>query len=156
LHLYTKYAGQLLAKKKAYRCFCDQTRLELVRREATKRQEKIAYDGKCSHLDEATVQEYLRAGRPNVIRFRLADRDIIFKDMTAGIHSSNPGKNEGDFIMIKSDGYPTYHFANVVDDHLMGISHVLRGQEWLLSTPKHIAIYEAFEWTPPEYGLFSN
>lgn len=127
--------------------------MELLRREATKRQEKISYDGKCRHLDEATVQENLRAGKPSVIRFKLPDRDIVFKDMTAGMHSSNPGKNEGDFIILKSDKYPTYHFASVVDDHLMGISHVLRGQEWLLSTPKHIAIYEAFGWKAPEYGM---
>ncbi len=72
--------------------------------------------------------------------------------MTMGVHSSNPGRNEGDFIIIKSDGFPTYHFAHVVDDHLMRISHVLRGQEWLLSTPKHIALFEAFGWQHPQYG----
>lgn len=91
-------------------------------------------------------------GQKSVIRFKLDDRDIIFNDLTVGAHSSNPGRNEGDFIIIKSDGFPTYHFAHVVDDHLMRVSHVLRGQEWLLSTPKHIAIFEAFGWKPPQYA----
>lgn len=152
LHLYKKYADVLLENKKAYRCFCDETRLELLRREATKRQEKISYDGKCRHLDESTVQKYIDEGRKSVVRFKLEERDIIFHDMTAGVHCSNPGKNEGDFVIMKSDGFPTYHFANVIDDHLMNISHVLRGQEWLLSTPKHIAIYDAFGWKAPKYG----
>ena len=87
-----------------------------------------------------------------MIRFKLDDRDIVFNDLTVGVHSSNPGKNEGDFIIVKSDGFPTYHFAHVVDDHLMRVTHVLRGQEWLLSTPKHIALFEAFGWKNPQYG----
>lgn len=154
LNLYKEYSEQLLKSKKAYRCFCNEARLELLRREASRRQEKISYDGRCRHLDEETVQKYLDEGRPSVVRFHLDDRDIVFNDLTVGVHSSNPGKNEGDFIIIKSDGFPTYHFAHVVDDHLMRITHVLRGQEWLLSTPKHIALFEAFGWTYPQYGNY--
>lgn len=152
LNLYKEYAEKLLESKKAYRCFCDESRLELLRREASKRQEKISYDGKCSHSSQETIEKYLAEGRKSVIRFKLDDRDIIFNDMTVGLHSSNPGKNEGDFIILKTDGFPTYHFAHVIDDHLMRVSHVLRGQEWLLSTPKHIAIFEAFGWKQPKYG----
>lgn len=152
LHVYKKYSEELLKSKKAYRCFCHENRLELVRREASRRQEKISYDGRCRHLDDETVQKYLNEGQSSVIRFKLDDRDIVFNDLTVGVHSSNPGKNEGDFIIVKSDGFPTYHFAHVVDDHLMRVTHVLRGQEWLLSTPKHIALFEAFGWKNPQYG----
>lgn len=102
------------------------------------------------------MQQYIDEGRKHVIRFKLDDRPITFKDLTVGMHSSNPGRNEGDFIIVKSDGYPTYHFAHVVDDHLMRVSHVLRGQEWLLSTPKHIAIFDAFGWKPPQYGKYND
>ena len=153
LELYHKYAQVLLDSKKAYRCFCDETRLELLRRNAAKRLEKMSYDGKCLHLDESTVKSYMEEGRRSVIRFKLESRDITFEDLTVGKHSSNPGKQEGDFVIIKSDGFPTYHFANVIDDHLMRITHVLRGTEWLLSTPKHIALYEAFDWIPPKFGM---
>lgn len=138
LSLYQTHADQLLSNGKAYRCFCDPSRLELLRKNAAKRQEKIGYDGKCRHLSPSQIEKLLSEKRPFVIRFKFeqtngVDREITFEDMAMGIHKSSPGKQEGDFIILKSDRFPTYHFANVVDDHLMKISHVLRGQEWLLS-----------------------
>lgn len=116
-------------------CFCDPTRLELLRKNATKRQEKIGYDGKCRHLTHVQIEKFLAEKKPYVIRFKFEniDREVVFDDLAVGTHKSVPGRQEGDFIILKSDYFPTYHFANVVDDHLMKITHVLRGQEWLLS-----------------------
>lgn len=135
LSFYESHVRQLVEMGKAYRCFCDPTRLELLRKNAIKRQEKIGYDGKCRHLSQSQVEKLLSEKMPHVIRFKLddEDREVSFNDMAAGIHKSSPAKQEGDFVIMKSDGFPTYHFANVVDDHLMKITHVLRGQEWLLS-----------------------
>lgn len=135
LSFYESHAEQLVGTGKAYRCFCDPTRLELLRKNAAKRQEKIAYDGKCRHLSQAQIEKFLNEKKPHVIRFKLDgdEREVAFNDMAVGVHKSAPGKQEGDFVIMKSDGFPTYHFANVVDDHLMKITHVLRGQEWLLS-----------------------
>ncbi len=152
LHLYHEHIEILLKSKKAYRCFCDENRLTLLRHNAAKRQEKIGYDGKCRNLSDSTIEKYMNENRKHVVRFKLDDKDIMYNDLTSGKHISNPGKQEGDFVILKSDGFPTYHFANVVDDHLMRISHVLRGQEWQLSTAKHIALYEAFNWKHPEYA----
>jgi glutamyl-tRNA synthetase len=133
-------------------CFCDEARLNLLRRNAQKRQEKSSYDGKCRHLSEKTIQTYLNEKIPYVIRFKLENKDVSFNDLTTGLHKSNPFNQEGDFVIIKSDKFPTYHFANVVDDHLMKITHVFRGQEWQLSTAKHIQMYEAFGWQHPIYS----
>jgi glutamyl-tRNA synthetase len=151
LDIYDKYVKILLDTKKAYRCFCDEGRLQLLKRNAAKNAVKISYDGKCSHLSDQVVESYLKEGKSFVVRFKLVDKDVIYNDMTTGMHKSNIYKNEGDFILMKSDKYPTYHFANVVDDHLMRITHVIRGQEWQVSTAKHILIYEAFGWKHPEY-----
>lgn len=152
LDIYHKYVQILLDSQKAYMCFCDEARLSLLRRNAAKKQEKLSYDGKCRHLSQETRETYLKEGRPYVIRFKLEDKEVSFNDLTTGIHKSNPAKQEGDFIIIKSDKFPTYHFANVVDDHLMQITHVLRGQEWQLSTAKHILLYEAFGWQHPIFA----
>jgi glutamyl-tRNA synthetase len=151
LNLYDDYVKVLLENKKAYKCFCDQGRLDLLKKNAVKQQIKISYDGKCRHLSDEAIQKNINEGRPYVIRFKLDDIDVVYNDMTTGVHKSNPYKTEGDFIIIKSDKYPTYHFANVVDDHLMKITHVLRGQEWQTSTAKHILIYEAFGWKYPSF-----
>ena len=152
LTIYNQYAEKLLKSGKAYKCFCDEGRLSLLRKNAQKRQEKSSYDGKCRHLSETTIQNYLNEKRPYVIRFKLENRDICFNDLTTGQHKSNPFNQEGDFVIVKSDKFPTYHFANVVDDHLMRITHVFRGQEWQLSTAKHIQMYEAFGWQHPIYS----
>ena len=151
LDIYEKFIKILLETKQAYRCFCDEGRLQLLKKNAAKQSIKISYDGKCSHLDDQVVESYLKEGRSFSVRFKLKDKDVIYNDMTTGMHKSNIYRTEGDFILMKSDKYPTYHFANVVDDHLMRISHVIRGQEWQVSTAKHILIYEAFGWQHPEY-----
>jgi glutamyl-tRNA synthetase len=142
----------LLESGHAYKCFCNEARLSLLRRNALKRQAKSSYDGKCRHLSEKAAQELINQGRPYVIRFKLEDKDVVYNDLTTGVHTSNPFNQEGDFVIIKSDRFPTYHFANVVDDHLMKISHVFRGQEWQLSTAKHILMYQAFGWQHPIYS----
>ena len=152
LELYQKHIELLIEQGKAYYCFCDETRLELLRRNAAKRQENLKYDRKCLYLSSETIKSYLNEQRPHVIRFKLDDRDVIYEDMANGIHKSNPGKQEGDFVILKSDKFPTYHFANVVDDHAMRITHVLRGQEWQSSTAKHLQLYEAFGWKPPAFA----
>ena len=102
------------------------------------------------HLDE-----YLQQGLPHVVRFSLPTDTQgvqIYNDLVYGHHEHNPYATEGDFILLKSDGYPTYHLANVIDDHLMDITHVLRGHEWQTSTSKHLLLYKAFDWKPPAYG----
>lgn len=152
LHIYHEYIKMLLNSGKAYHCFCDEARLSLLKRNAAKRQEKLSYDGKCRHLSTQSVQKLISQGQPYVIRFKLEDKEVSFLDLTTGMHKNNPFKQEGDFVLIKTDKFPTYHFANVVDDHLMGITHVLRGQEWQLSTSKHILLYEAFGWKHPIYA----
>lgn len=95
----------------------------------------MGYDGKCRHLSQLQIEKFINEKKPHVIRFKLIqdDREVTFEDMAMGTHKSVPGKQESDFIILKSDGFPTYHFANVIDDHMMRITHVLRGQEWLLS-----------------------
>jgi glutamyl-tRNA synthetase len=129
LDIYSKYASQLIESKKAYYCFCDEARLSLLRKNSSNNMERIGYDNKCRHLDDETVNKYLKEGRSFVIRFKLTDKQITFDDFIYGSHSSNLSKQENDFVIIKSDKYPTYHFANIVDDHLMKITHVLRGFE---------------------------
>lgn len=152
LKIYHEHIKLLLDSDKAYHCFCDEARLSLLKRNAAKRQEKLSYDGKCRHLSAQEVQNLIAQGRKYVIRFKLEDKEVIYTDLTTGMHKNNPFKQEGDFVLIKSDKFPTYHFANVVDDHLMSITHVLRGQEWQLSTSKHILLYEAFGWKYPVFA----
>ena len=153
LHLYERFVNELLANGKAYRCFCDETRLNLQRKNALHRKEAYRYDRRCRHLSEAQVTSLLAEGRAHVVRFRVdEDRDVSYVDLTNGAHKSNPYQQEGDFIVLKSDKYPTYHLANVIDDHLMRVTHVLRGQEWQLSTAKHLLLYEAFGWQAPRYA----
>jgi glutamyl-tRNA synthetase len=153
LDKYKIYAQRLIDKNLAYKCYCDETRLDLLRRTAIQNQEKQAYDGKCRHLTPKQIEEF--SDRPHVIRFKLENKVTKFNDLVFGACEYNLFEQEGDFVLVKSDGYPTYHFANIVDDHLMRITHVLRGQEWLTSTPKHLLLYEALDITdPPNYAHF--
>ena len=151
LNFYTKAADDLLKGGFAYRCFCTEKRLELLRKEAARNRVINKYDGHCRHLTSSEIDERLQENRPYVIRFMLEkNQNVEFDDMIYG-----PVRQtviEGDPIMMKSDGYPTYHLANVVDDHYMEISHVLRGFEWQTSTWKHVLLYKAFGWDPPKYG----
>jgi glutamyl-tRNA synthetase len=151
LELYKKFADRLLKSGHAYKCFCDETRLEFLKKNAAKNQEKGGYDGKCRNLSQSQINELEQQGIPWVLRFKLEDRMIEYEDLVYGHMKGNLAQSETDFVIIKSDGYPVYHFANVVDDHLMDISHVIRGQEWLVSTFKHIQIYEALGLSPPRF-----
>jgi len=150
--LYRKYAEELIEKGLAYRCFCTERRLDLLKKEAARTKQPNKYDRKCYNLSKDEVEEKLSQGLPHTIRFLLTPELQDFKDLIYGDFSHDVFATEGDPVIIKSDGFPTYHFANVVDDRLMKITHVLRGVEWQVSTPKHLLMYRAFGWDPPEFG----
>ncbi|KAK2706925.1 nondiscriminating glutamyl-tRNA synthetase EARS2, mitochondrial-like [Artemia franciscana] len=152
LDLYRSNLDTLLKNGNAYACFCSPTRLDLIRKDAIRRREVPKYDNKCRNLSRKQVEEKIRQGLSHCYRFVLRSEESNFRDLVYGPYDYNPAAHEGDPVIMKEDGYPTYHFANVVDDHLMDISHVLRGEEWLISTPKHILMYKAFGWTPPRYA----
>ncbi len=148
--IYKKYAEQLVRQGDAYYCFCTKERLESLRRTVAGK-EISAYDKHCLHLSKEEIQAKLDAGEPYVIRFNMPlEGTTTFHDEIYGNITVNNDELD-DLILIKSDGYPTYNFANVVDDHLMGITHVVRGNEYLSSTPKYNRIYEAFGWEIPTY-----
>ena len=149
---YKIFIQKLLDKNLAYKCYCSEARLELLRRAAIKNQEKLGYDGKCRHLTAKEIEE--NRGKPYVVRFKLENEFVNFNDLINGQCELNLFSQETDFVLIKSDGYPTNHFANVVDDHLMGITHVLRGNEWLTSTPKHLLLFRGLNLEPPQYAHF--
>jgi glutamyl-tRNA synthetase len=152
--LYQKHSQELLAAGKAYRCFCTEERLKNLREEQEKA--KMAhgsgYDRHCRSLDDAEVEKLLTANAPYVVRLKVPDnRPVTFHDLIRGDITYDSSQLE-DLVLLKSDGFPTYHLANVVDDHQMRVTHVLRGDEWIASTPKHMLIYEAFQWAPPIFA----
>lgn len=151
---YHLYARQLLESGHAYRCFCTPERLSGLReaRQKSKTQQGPGYDRHCLNLSGEAVRGLLDSGTPHVIRYRIPDRrSICFTDMIRG-NIEYQSDVLDDFVILKSDGYPTYHLANVVDDHLMHISHILRGDEWIASTPRHVLLYEALGWEPPRFA----
>ena len=151
LSLYQDHAGQLLHRNLAYRCYCSPQRLEAMREEQRRRGQPPGYDGRCRQLSEEEAAECQRQGIEPVIRFSTpSDGQTSFHDLLRG-EISFPNQVLDDFIILKSDGYPTYHLANVVDDHLMEVTHVLRADEWIPSTPRHILLYQAFGWEPPSF-----
>jgi glutamyl-tRNA synthetase len=151
--LYKKYAQQLLDNGLAYYCFCTSERIEKVRleREAAKSSE-TGYDRLCRSIDPQEAAKRAASGEACTIRLKIPLGEMTrFHDHLLGdIEWKNDDVNP-DPVLLKSDGFPTYHLANVVDDHLMEITHVLRAQEWLSSTPLHVIMYKSFGWTPPEY-----
>ena len=148
--MYLKYAKQLIEQGDAYYCFCGKEELESMKRTVAGKEISI-YDKRCLHLSKEEVQRRLDAGEPHVIRFNMpTEGTTTFHDVIYGDITVNNEEME-DLILIKSDGYPTYNFANVIDDHLMGITHVVRGNEYLSSSPKYNRIYEAFGWEIPVY-----
>lgn len=152
LKTYQKYAEQLVKDGKAYYCFCTPERLIKMREEQIANKKPPMYDGTCRSLRPEEVGANLKAHKPCVIRLRVPiNRDIKFTDLIRGEVSFNTSTID-DQVLMKSDSFPTYHLANVIDDHEMEISHVIRGEEWLPSTPKHILLYEAFSWTPPAFA----
>lgn len=147
--LYLPYAEKLIKNKKAYYCFCKEERLEDLRQEAEKRKIQFKYDRHCLHLSEEEIQRKLNAKEPYVIRQLMPDSGkTTYNDSVYGDITFDNDVLE-DQILIKSDGFPTYNFANVIDDHLMKISHVVRGSEYITSTPKYVLLYNAFGWEPP-------
>ena len=148
--IYMKYAKQLVEQGDAYYCFCSKERLESLRATVAGK-EIVMYDKHCLHLSKEEVEANLKAGKPYVIRMNMpTEGTTSFHDEIYGNITVDNGELD-DMILIKSDGYPTYNFANVVDDHLMGITHVVRGNEYLSSTPKYNRIYQAFGWEIPVY-----
>ncbi|MDC1207808.1 glutamate--tRNA ligase [Litorivicinus sp.] len=148
--IYQKHTDQLVQAGHAFTCFCTQDELALMRSEQMSRGESPRYDGCCSGLDADTVSSRLGQGQPHVIRMRVPDEgDCEFVDRLRG-KITIPWSNVDMQVLMKGDGLPTYHLANVVDDHLMGITHVIRGEEWIPSAPKHQLLYQYFGWEMPE------
>lgn len=148
--IYMKYAKMLIEKGEAYYCFCTQERLDSLRREVDGK-EIMMYDKHCLHLSKEEIEANLKAGKPFVIRQNVPNEGTTkFEDEIYGTIEV-PNEELDDMVLIKSDGYPTYNFANVVDDHLMGITHVVRGNEYLSSAPKYNRLYKAFGWEVPTY-----
>ena len=148
--IYLKYAKELIDKGEAYYCFCDKERLEGLKKVVAGKEIHV-YDKHCLHLSKEEVEEKLAAGVPYVIRQNNpTEGTTTFEDEIYGDITVDNAELD-DMILIKSDGYPTYNFANVVDDHLMGITHVVRGTEYLSSSPKYNRLYEAFGWEVPVY-----
>ncbi|MEI3266789.1 glutamate--tRNA ligase [Frisingicoccus sp.] len=148
--IYMEYAKKLIDRGEAYYCFCDKERLEGLKQEVAGK-EIMVYDKHCLHLSKEEVEEKLASGIPYVIRQNNpTEGTTTFHDDIYGDISVDNAELD-DMILIKSDGYPTYNFANVVDDHLMGITHVVRGNEYLSSSPKYNRLYEAFGWEVPTY-----
>ncbi len=152
LEIYKKYADELIKNKKAYYCFCSPERLKKMREEQQARKEPTRYDGHCRDLKQEEIDKFLKENKPYTVRLKISEEGRT--DLTDLIYGKISVENKllDDQILIKSDGYPTYHLASVVDDHLMEISHIIRGEEWLPSTPKHIILYQAFGWEPPQFA----
>lgn len=152
LEIYKKYAQQLVDNGQAYYCFCDEKTLEEMRQEQTTKKQAPKYDQRCLKLSPEEIQKKLKAGEPHVIRMKIPEGRVIqFDDLVRGKVSYHT-KEIDDQVILKSDGFPTYHLAVVIDDHLMKISHITRTEEWLSSTPKHILLYEYFGWEPPQFA----
>ena len=150
-HLYLPYAMELIEKGGAYPCFCTKEEIEQRRAAAQAKGETFKYDKQCLHLSKDEVKARMDAGEPYVIRQNIPlTGTASFEDALYG-HVEAPCETLDDNVLIKADGLPTYNFANVIDDHLMGITHVMRGTEYLSSTPKYNLLYEAFGWDKPTY-----
>ncbi len=152
LDIYKKHVQTLLDNGSAYYCFCDSERLETLRKKQEENKQPPMYDRKCLKLSEAEIQKKIDNGEKYVIRFRVPrDGKTILEDIVFGkIEFENNLLD--DIVLMKSDGFPTYHFAHVIDDHLMRTSHVLRGEEWISSAPKHILLFKALGWESPYYA----
>lgn len=155
LPIYHEHIKPLLEKGHAYVCFCTSERLEQLRKKQELNKQATSYDGLCRKIDPSEARRRVDAGEAHVVRMVMPKTgETVFSDLVRGeIKFSNALID--DQVLIKSDGFPTYHFAVVVDDHLMEITHVIRGEEWISSTPKHLKLYEYFGWTPPQFGHLS-
>ena len=153
LDIYQEHIKKLIDEKKAYYCFCTPERLKDLREEQQRQKlPQAKYDKKCLHLSEAEIKQKLDSGISKVVRLNVQPNEVVaFDDIVRGRVEFNTD-NIDDQILIKSDGFPTYHWANVIDDHLMRISHVIRGEEWLSSTPKHVMLYNYLGWELPQFA----
>jgi glutamyl-tRNA synthetase len=146
LETYQEYALELIKKGHAYRCFCTRERLDSMREEQQKNKQMMKYDRTCLNLSAEQIQKNIEDGRAHVIRMKIPDDEVIsFHDGVVG-EVSIKSEQLDDQVILKSDGFPTYHLAVVVDDYLMKITHIFRGTEWISSTPKHVLLYRFFEW----------
>ncbi len=151
LHIYDKYAKELVEKGGAYHCFCGEDRLEELRKEAELKKVPFLYDGHCRNLSKEEINEKIKNGEKFVIRQKIPKEGTTeYEDVVYG-HMSFQNNLLEDQVLIKSDRYPTYNFANVIDDHLMDITHVIRGNEYLTATPKYNLLYDAFGFEKPTY-----
>ncbi len=152
LELYQSHVEQLLSQENAYPCFCSEEELTAMREEQIAKKQPTRYDGRCRRLSKEARAKKLAQGLPHVIRMKIihSKGDYKVEDQIRGAVFFKPAQID-DQVILKSDGYPTYHLASVVDDHLMGITQVIRGEEWLPSTPKHIQLYEYFGWQAPQW-----
>lgn len=149
LDIYREYAQKLVDDDKAYYCFCSKERLEEIKNKAIESKVPPKYDGHCRNLSKNEVAQQLAKTSEYVIRLKVpADQSVTFNDVIRGDITFETNTID-DQVLIKSDGYPTYHMAVVVDDHLMQVTHIMRGEEWISSTPKHILLYNAFGWEMP-------
>ena len=152
LDLYQDVSRELVTKGAAYPCYCSTERLAEMRKEQSRRKEHSGYDGTCRSLSDGERRQREADGSNRVVRFKMpAEDSISFTDLVRG-DVTFENRLIDDFVMLKSDGFPTYHLANVVDDHHMRISHVLRAEEWLPSTPRHLHLYRALGWEPPQFA----
>jgi nondiscriminating glutamyl-tRNA synthetase len=152
LSLYRKYADELLQKDAAYRCFCSAERLEEVRKAQTAANRPMTYDRLCRKLAPEEAAKRAEAGESHVLRLAVPESGTTeFTDEIRGLVQF-ANADVDDQVLMKSDGYPTYHLAVVIDDHLMRITHVIRGEEWIPSTPKHVLLYQAFGWELPRFA----
>lgn len=155
LPIYQKYAAELVEKGEAYYCFCTKERLDKLREEQQAQKLVPRYDKFCRNLSAQEVQTRLAAGEKSVIRMKMPlDGDTTFYDLIRG-DITFKNSDVDDTVLLKSDGYPTYHLAVVIDDHLMHITHIFRGEEWISSTPKHVQLYKAFGWDMPAFAHLS-
>ncbi|BBI36062.1 glutamate--tRNA ligase [Cohnella abietis] len=152
LDIYRTHTQQLLDQKLAYRCYCNEEELEREREEQTERGETPKYSGKCRNLTPDEQSKLADEGRIPSVRFTVpTDHVYTFQDTVKG-EISFRSDDFGDFVIVKKDGIPTYNYAVAVDDHLMAITHVLRGEDHITNTPRQLMVYEAFGWTPPQFG----
>lgn len=153
LDIYRKYVDQLLEQGDAYYCFCSSEELTKIREEQKEKKLSIPYDGRCGQLSQAEIDEKLKSGTSYVVRMKIPrdQKSFIINDLIRGKVEFNTEQVD-DQIILKSGGFPTYHLASVVDDHLMKITHVIRGEEWLPSTPKHVQLYKALGWEAPQFS----
>ena len=148
--IYKKYVDELLENDHAYPCFCSPDDLTKMREEQLANGEDMRYDRRCRNIPKAEAKKRMESGESYVIRLKVPlEGEITFYDVVRD-KVTIPWDTIDDQVLMKSDGFPTYHLANVVDDHLMKITHVIRGEEWLYSVPKHLLLYKAFDWKPPK------